>query len=114
MVRQLPQIKSIELVNNKAVITLYIQPELKYFSGHFEHFPILPGVAQLDWAIYYASEYFKQSFQLSGMDLIKYQQPVKPGALLTLELLWLSDKNKLQFHYFDHECTYSKGKVKLR
>ncbi|MGL6259496.1 3-hydroxyacyl-ACP dehydratase FabZ family protein [Vibrio sp. WXL210] len=114
MDRQLPQLNGVEQRENTLVITLFIQPELAYFKGHFDHFPILPGVVQLDWALHFAAQYFDEQFEFAGMDLVKYQQPIVPSATVSLELEWLRDKHKLQFTYSDDANTYSKGKVKLR
>ncbi|WP_413282785.1 3-hydroxyacyl-ACP dehydratase [Vibrio sp. MA40-2] len=114
MVRQLPRIQDVQISNNKVVLTLFVQSELEYFKGHFEHFPILPGVVQLDWALHFASMYFNSRFELAGMELVKYQQPITPESEVKLEIEWLQDINKLQFKYLDLHNIYSQGKVKLR
>ncbi|MGR5266351.1 3-hydroxyacyl-ACP dehydratase [Vibrio astriarenae] len=114
MERQLPQLNAVELSGDKALLSLSIQPELKYFNGHFSHFPILPGVVQLDWAIHFAAQYFEHQFEFAGMELVKYQHPIMPETLLSLSLEWIRERNKLHFSYFDNDRTYSKGKVKLR
>ncbi|KJG48414.1 hypothetical protein UA70_13815, partial [Raoultella planticola] len=36
-------------------IVLYLDPGLFWFSGHFAVQPLLPGVAQLDWVMHYAT-----------------------------------------------------------
>ncbi|MHA2937294.1 ApeI family dehydratase [Vibrio sp. RC27] len=114
MVRQLPFIQNVEITHDRVVLSMTIQPELEYFSGHFDGFPILPGVAQLDWALYFAAHYFEAPFEFSGMEVVKYQKPISPSTALQLELKWEREKNKLQFSYFDLDSIYSKGKVKLR
>lgn len=36
-------------------IVLYLDPMLYWFNGHFAVQPLLPGVAQLDWVMHYAT-----------------------------------------------------------
>ncbi len=114
MDRQLPQIQSVEQHDNWLVLTLFVQPELAYFNGHFDHFPILPGVAQLDWALHFAAQYFAGKFEFAGMELLKFQQPIMPKTAVCLELKWLIENNKLEFCYHSDGATFSKGKVKLK
>src|SRR5690606_37926347 len=35
----------------QALLTFDLDPALAVFDGHFPGYPILPGVAQLDWAV---------------------------------------------------------------
>ena len=36
-------------------VVLHLDPELSWFRGHFAVQPLLPGVAQIDWVMHYAS-----------------------------------------------------------
>ncbi len=114
MIRQLPLVTQVTRDEQIFTLTMLIQPTLKYFRGHFDEFPILPGVVQLDWALHYAQEVFEQSFELCGMEVVKYQCPISPNTELLLELVWYRELNKLSFRYFDSQVSYSQGKVKLK
>ncbi|GMQ48495.1 ApeI family dehydratase [Vibrio sp. 10N] len=114
MERQLPQLEQSQQHQGSWSLTLFVPANLRYFEGHFEHFPILPGVSQLDWVLHYAQLMYQQRLELVGMEAIKYQSPVPPNTRLTLEFSLDAATNKLSFCYFDSTKTYSRGKVKLR
>jgi acyl-coenzyme A synthetase/AMP-(fatty) acid ligase len=65
---------------------LAIRPDLVVFDGHFEGSPILPGVAQLDWAIALSRECFVLPPQFLRIDALKFVRPVLPGGNLLLDL----------------------------
>jgi 3-hydroxymyristoyl/3-hydroxydecanoyl-(acyl carrier protein) dehydratase len=114
MERQLPQLEQTQQCEGSWSLTLFVPDTLRYFEGHFEQFPILPGVCQLDWVLHYAQLMYQKKLELVGMEVIKYQSPVSPNTRLTLEFTLDVATNKLNFCYFDSNKTYSRGKVKLR
>ena len=65
---------------------LAVPADLAVFDGHFEGAPILPGVAQLDWAIALSRECFDLPPTFLRMDALKFVRPVLPGANLILDL----------------------------
>ncbi|OCG21455.1 MULTISPECIES: ApeI family dehydratase [unclassified Gilliamella] len=91
--------KTINISNNSANIELTISPDLFWFEGHFKSQPLLPGVAQLNWVIYYTQKYFDDSLCLLSVDVIKFQCPVIPEDRLMLHLTWHEKIKKLEFIY---------------
>ncbi|MFT6925901.1 MAG: acyl-coenzyme A synthetase/AMP-(fatty) acid ligase/3-hydroxymyristoyl [Psychromonas sp.] len=98
---------------NTALLTLRIDADLIYFDGHFPDYSILPGVTQLDWAIYYAKKMLNSGTRFAGMEVIKFQQPILPNDIVQLTLTWFADKQTLQFSYASAGNTHSSGRVKL-
>lgn len=84
---------------NNVEITLELNPELFWFKGHFSVQPILPGVAQLDWVMDFACEYFNKPFKLQGIKNIKFQQPLQPNQSVTLSVSFIEEKSVLEFYY---------------
>ena len=62
------------------VLRLRLDPELVWFAGHFPGAPLLPGVAQLHLAIGYACERWAIDEQFGGLEMLKFQRPLRPGG----------------------------------
>lgn len=97
-------------------VVLYLDPALFWFRGHFAVQPLLPGVAQLDWVMHYAT-FLVPEFQFSGIQSVKFQSPLLPENVVTLNLAWRADKQLLTFSYQRHGSddltTASSGKIQL-
>lgn len=103
-----------KIENNSATLLLQIDPEISYFDGHFDQYPILAGVAQLDWAIYYGKKLLFCDEVFAGMEVIKFQQPILPNDQILLTLRWEKDKQKLYFSYTSGENNnHASGRIKM-
>ena len=94
-----------------AQASLALAPELLVFDGHFPGAPILPGVAQVDWAIGFARERFEMPARFIRMEALKFSQPALPGMHLDLELHWNAAAATLQFEYRSTAGRHSSGRV---
>ncbi|MGY2798848.1 3-hydroxymyristoyl/3-hydroxydecanoyl-(acyl carrier protein) dehydratase [Ewingella americana] len=94
-------------------LTLRLQPELLWFEGHFPELSILPGVAQLNWVMAFASRDFPQMGTFGGMDVLKFQKPLFPNEQVELRIEWLKEKQRLVFSYQAAQQVASSGKVIL-
>ncbi len=106
-------IKNQQLTDNELLLTLYIDPELTDFQGHFPNFPILPGVTQINWAVFYAKQYLSCEGEFNGMEVIKFQEPILPSTEVLLSLRWDQTKAKLYFSYSSTDKQHSSGRIKL-
>ena len=97
-------------------VALSLDPALFWFKGHFAVQPLLPGVAQLDWVMHYAT-YLAPGYFFSGIQSVKFQSPLLPENVVTLNLTWRADKQLLAFSYQRHDgdrlTTASSGKIQL-
>lgn len=102
---------------DKLSLILFIQPELIYFQGHFNHFPVLAGVTQIDWAIYYGQNLLHCPKYFEGMEVIKFQVPILPDSVIELYLQWRESGQKLYFKFLGATAKdkkqYSSGRIKL-
>lgn len=94
-----------------ARLRLHLDAALPVFKGHFAQAAILPGVAQLDWAIGLAREVFDMPPRFLRMDAVKFQHVARPGDELTLQLDWDGTRNALAFRYSSDHGAHSSGKV---
>jgi 3-hydroxymyristoyl/3-hydroxydecanoyl-(acyl carrier protein) dehydratase len=88
-----------------------LDPALQVFEGHFPGRPILPGVAQVDWAIRWARERFALPARFVRLDVLKFQQPLEPGMRVELELHWNAAAGVLKFEYRSAQGRHASGNV---
>lgn len=101
-----------------AELMLRADETLFWFRGHFPKQPLLPGIAQLDWALRYGMEILAPQWRFSAVENIKFQRPVLPGNTLRLTLSWREEKRHLAFSYhivrqLGDELPASNGKITL-
>jgi len=104
-----PQWRIAEAAHAQASIAL--DPALGVFDGHFPGAPILPGVAQVDWAIAFARERFEMPPRFVRLDALKFSQPALPGMHLDLDLHWNAATATLQFEYRSTSGRHSSGRI---
>ncbi|WBT58526.1 ApeI family dehydratase [Kosakonia oryzendophytica] len=100
-----------------AEIVIQLEPELFWFRGHFAIQPLLPGVAQLDWAMHYATTLLAPEHRFHSIQSVKFRAPLLPDNVVTLVLDWHEEKQQLTFSYHRHEGEVrhlcSSGKIRL-
>ncbi|WNW13025.1 AMP-binding protein [Pseudomonas sp. DTU_2021_1001937_2_SI_NGA_ILE_001] len=95
-------------------LDLRVPPDLAFFTGHFPRSPVLPGVVQLDWAVQLGQRLLNLPPRFAGMEVIKFQQLVRPGDQLSLTLRFDSTRNKLHFAYHNlDQQPCSSGRILL-
>lgn len=71
---------------DEALASLDIHERLSVFKGHFDRAPILPGVAQLDWALMLGRACFELPAHFVRLEALKFVNPVVPGTTLYVSL----------------------------
>ncbi len=107
----LPQADWRQREARQARVALPLDPALRVFDGHFPQVAVLPGVAQLDWAIHYGREAFVLPPRFLRVDTLKFQQVARAGQVIELSLAWDPDKGCLQFAYQSELGKHASGKV---
>ncbi|MEB4674424.1 hydroxymyristoyl-ACP dehydratase [Enterobacteriaceae bacterium G50] len=101
----------------EAEIVLHLPATLFWFKGHFAVQPLLPGVAQLEWVMHYASRLLTPDYRFHSIQNVKFQAPLLPGNRITLTLTWQASREMLAFRYQRHDGdarhTTSSGKIRL-
>jgi acyl-CoA synthetase (AMP-forming)/AMP-acid ligase II len=106
-----PTFEWIERGETQAVAALDIRADLRVFDGHFPGTPVLPGVAQLDWAIRLGTEAFAIELRFLRAEQLKFQQPVLPPLALRLHLEWQPGAGRLAFRYVSDAGTHASGRL---
>ncbi|GAB1267566.1 acyl-CoA synthetase family protein [Aurantivibrio infirmus] len=108
---ELPLVRAQELAGAKLTLQIEIQPNLIFFDGHFEQAAILPGVVQIRWAKYFGETMLGFVGEFSHLEAIKFQQVIRPGQLVTVDLEFNREKNKLAFSYHSEVGAHSSGRI---
>jgi acyl-coenzyme A synthetase/AMP-(fatty) acid ligase/3-hydroxymyristoyl/3-hydroxydecanoyl-(acyl carrier protein) dehydratase len=108
-----PQVLEQIETNGEWSLQLSVPPDLAYFSGHFPKAPVLPGVVQVEWALNLGRELLRLRGAFAGMEVLKFQQLVRPGDEIQLHLRFDAERRKLYFAYRNDTATCSSGRILL-
>ncbi|MBR5304008.1 MAG: acyl-CoA synthetase [Candidatus Gastranaerophilales bacterium] len=108
----LPLILDRKYSEKEAVIQLYFYHNCNFFKGHFENYPVLPGVVQLYFASFFAKDAFNVECTSGQFRKIKFSNLIKPDKVIFLRLE--HTERGVVYSYFDEENTYSSGQLPIR
>ncbi|EJN09279.1 AMP-binding protein [Herbaspirillum sp. YR522] len=108
-----PQVREIERSQHRVVLALQVPLDLLYFDGHFPATPILPGVVQTDWALSLGRRYFALPPRFLGLQALKFQRVIVPGASVTLELQHDTERQALSFQLHSEGQQHASGRFLL-
>ena len=98
----------------EAELDLAIPVDLDYCRGHFPNAPVVPGVVQVKWAIDAARRHLGAGGEVVGVEALKFQRVLLPGAFATLTLTWVAQAHKLSFSYRSDGSGLSSGRLLFR
>ena len=110
---KITEMSEVRTDGNQAQLLLNIPPDLVYFSGHFPKAPVVPGVVQIDWAQQLAAMHLGLRGVFQGMEVIKFQQLLRPGDRVCLDLRFDQAKRKLYFKFSAETCVYASSRILL-
>ncbi|WP_281660377.1 AMP-binding protein [Microvirgula aerodenitrificans] len=84
---------------------------LPYFDGHFPGRPILPGIAQIEWAIRFGCELFPLPATVQRLEVLKFQQVIVPDSVLTLTLDFDAARGSLTFAFDSDAGRHAGGRI---
>lgn len=108
-----PQVLETQQDTHQLHLKLAVPADLACFTGHFPTTPILPGVVQIDWAMDLAAPLIPTGHRFAGMEVLKFQQLVRPGDEVALTLRFDAERSKLYFTYTNGEQACSSGRILL-
>ncbi len=97
---------------NSCVLTLEVPERLVFLEGHFDQYPLVPGVVMVQWAIHYAHDMFGHRGLFLGIERLKFTRALLPGARFTLELTRREDG--IAFSIDSQEGRHCAGRVRLQ
>ncbi len=108
----LPLVLSRKLEQNAATYKLFFYRNCNFFKGHFENFPILPGVVQLLFSILFTKDAFGINCTSGQFRRIKFSNLITPDSVIDLKLE-LNERG-VDFCYVDSQKIYSSGLLPLK
>jgi acyl-coenzyme A synthetase/AMP-(fatty) acid ligase len=94
-----------------ATARVTVDAGLGVFDGHFPGRPVLPGVAQVDWALSWGRERFGVEAPFQRLEQLKFHRPVGAGAVLDVELHWDASAGTLRFELRSPSGVHSSGRA---
>ena len=110
---QEPEVLEQRNVDGEWYLQLGVPPDLAYFSGHFPTVPVLPGVVQVNWAMALGQRLLNLPPKFAGMEVLKFQQLVRPGDQISLSLRFDAERGKLYFAFRNSDAPCSSGRILL-
>jgi acyl-coenzyme A synthetase/AMP-(fatty) acid ligase len=109
-----PQLLAEERGDGSLARELAVPDELAYLEGHFEGFPIVPGVVQVGWVMEAAEAALGAPLRLAAVENLKFRELLLPGQRFRLELDWGAPLETLRFRLAAGERVFSTGRLRLR
>jgi 3-hydroxymyristoyl/3-hydroxydecanoyl-(acyl carrier protein) dehydratase len=94
-------------------LALAVTADLAAFDGHFPDTPILPAVAQIDWAIRIARDEFELPPRFTGLRSLKFLAIIQPPVELTLGLTRAPDGRSVAFTYLRRGTACASGRIEF-
>ena len=107
------RIRQTEGGGERVEIALEISGDLAAFDGHFPDTPILPAVAQIDWAVRFARAEFVLPARFHALRSLKFLAIVQPPVELTLDLTRAADGRSVAFTYLRAGTACSSGRIEF-
>jgi acyl-coenzyme A synthetase/AMP-(fatty) acid ligase len=92
-------------------VVLEVPEDLWCLQGHFEGFPVVPGVVQIQWVIDWARSWTQDAPALRAIEALKFKQFLIGGARFHLRLERASDVHKLRFRLWNERGELSSGRL---
>ena len=110
---RLPAISESRRAGSDLAMRLDLTQELIQFDGHFPGMPMLPAVAQIDWAITLARDGFSLPARVRALRSLKFLRIVQPPVQLTLELSLRRDGCSVDFVYAHGGSPCATGRIEF-
>lgn len=108
-----PDLRALRRDGDTVELDLYNRSDLRQLDGHFPNMPIIPGVAQIDWAVKLAARYLGLAVEAATDFQVKFHRLTLPDTLVTLELTHDAARRRLNFTYRQGTQVLTSGIVRM-
>ena len=92
---------------------LRVPADLAFLDGHFEGFPVVPGVVQLRWALGAGTALLGQAPRVREIEALKFKDLLRPGQDFSLRVEISDAGKRLRFRLEDGNQLFSSGRCTL-
>lgn len=92
---------------------LDVPADLAQLEGHFPGRPLVPGVVQLAWALDAATAWLGRAPRLTGIETLKFPEPLRPGRLVRVVVSGSEDGSRLRFRIDSGARVHAIGRALL-
>ncbi|WP_448207159.1 AMP-binding protein [Azospirillum sp. sgz302134] len=108
-----PDLRAARPLADGVELELFLPADLAQLDGHFPGMPIVPGVAQIDWAAKLAARHLGVGDGVARRFQVKFRRVTVPDATVTLTLRHVPSRRRLSFEYRAGEEVLSSGSIAL-
>ena len=94
-----PEVRAMRPLPDGMALDLFLPAELAQLDGHFPGMPIVPGVAQIDWAAKLAARHLGAGDGVARKFQVKFRRVTVPETTVTLTLRHVPARRRLTFEY---------------
>lgn len=110
----LPAFTELSRSGESLTLSLDVSADSSVLEGHFPGTPILPAVAQIDWAIRLGREHFAPlPAHVRTLRSLKFLRVIQPPLRLTLDLERAPDGRSISFAYAHQGAACSQGRIEF-
>jgi 3-hydroxymyristoyl/3-hydroxydecanoyl-(acyl carrier protein) dehydratase len=108
-----PELRGQRKTEDGIELDLFIPTTLSHLEGHFPDLPIVPGVAQIDWAAKYTTRYLELGNGVAASLQVKFRRLMSPETLVTLVLSHQAERGRISFTYRRQDEILASGSFAL-
>src|SRR5262245_38533317 len=108
-----PEIRVVRALADGAEFDLFLPADLACLDGHFPRMPIVPGVAQIDWAVKLAARHLNFPIDSAQAFRVKFRRVAFPNTVVTLSLRHTGPWRRLNFQYSSGVEVLSSGSINV-
>lgn len=108
-----PETRAVRPLPDGVELDLFMSPDLVQLEGHFPGMPIVPGVAQIDWAVKLSDQHLGLGIGAARVFQVKFRRVSVPGTLVTLALRHNPARRRLSFEYRCGDDLLSTGSISV-
>ncbi|MDR2860461.1 MAG: hypothetical protein LBV66_01340 [Elusimicrobiota bacterium] len=107
------EIEKYFIENKDGIFSFMFDNDFIAFKGHFPNYPILPGIVQIEMALFCIKKLLNNdSLQLKEVSKIKFIKPIFPNVKLFLSIVQNEDKFNITVKSSDE--TFSQIHIKAQ
>ena len=110
---RIPEVRAVRPLADGVALDLFLEAGLLPFQGHFPQAAILPGVAQIDWAVRFARSHLSLTDGTAPVFQVKFRKVIAPDTLVTLILRRDEARQRLLFEYRAGDEVMSSGSLPM-